>query len=202
MAKTPDVVDGAIIQTAWGNEIRNRTVQVFATTAERDSQWPTAPSGSMSVTTDTGALWRKVGTAWLLVDGLLFSSYEQYQGQALSNTGGILDHNITLPMFPVNVIIQVQTSLYAGFGGAAISSAQLQLYTNGMTAPPGGAYIVAGPTFNNIATGTWASVGATTMNMNVTANTQGTAVARLFYGPASGNCWAHMTTAVRVYVHR
>ena len=67
MGKTIDVAPGGKITSAWGNEIRDRSNQVFATEAERNSQWAAsaAPVGATSVTTDTGLRWQKVGTAWV-----------------------------------------------------------------------------------------------------------------------------------------
>lgn len=64
MSKTLDVVAGNIIDDAWGNEIRDRTLQVFATAAERDSQWATAPDGSTCITVDTYARWIRRAGAW------------------------------------------------------------------------------------------------------------------------------------------
>ena len=66
MAYTPDVIDGAIIQTSWGNEVRNRTMQVFATNAERDAQWLTPPNGAHCVTLDTYSIWLRQAGAWVL----------------------------------------------------------------------------------------------------------------------------------------
>jgi len=64
MALTPDVVSGTIIQSSWGNQIRDRTVQQFASIAERNV-WTAPPKGAMCVTTDTNAVWQYSGTAWV-----------------------------------------------------------------------------------------------------------------------------------------
>jgi hypothetical protein len=64
MGLTPTVVSGELIQAAWGNEIRDRTVQVFATVAERDSLWPDAPAGAVCLTLDTGTLWHRASAVW------------------------------------------------------------------------------------------------------------------------------------------
>jgi hypothetical protein len=64
MGLTPDVAAGELIQSAWGNEIRDRTVQHFATAAERDG-WIGPPDGAMAVTTDNNLLWQYNGTAWV-----------------------------------------------------------------------------------------------------------------------------------------
>jgi hypothetical protein len=69
MAFTPNVVDGNIILAAWGNEIRDRSVQVFATVAERDAQWPAPPRGAVCVTLDTDTLWKRGAAAWVAIAG-------------------------------------------------------------------------------------------------------------------------------------
>lgn len=69
MVKTADVVAGADILTTWGNEIRDRTAQVFASAAERDAQWPAPPDGAISYTADTGTLWLRRAGAWSAIAG-------------------------------------------------------------------------------------------------------------------------------------
>jgi len=64
MAQTPDVVANALIQSAWGNEIRDRTVQSFATVTERNT-WAAPPKGALAVTLDSLSLWQYDGTAWV-----------------------------------------------------------------------------------------------------------------------------------------
>jgi len=63
MALTPDVTAGTIVQSTWGNQIRDRTVQVFATVAERNT-WAAPPAGAHCVTLDTLTRWIYTGTAW------------------------------------------------------------------------------------------------------------------------------------------
>jgi len=78
MALTADVHPGDVIASPWGNEIRNRSLQAFASTAERDAQWPTAPNGSIClVVTGTDAVmyhrragaWAALHVTAVLVDG-------------------------------------------------------------------------------------------------------------------------------------
>jgi hypothetical protein len=64
MTKTVDVAAGQKVASTWGNEIRTRTVQVFATVAERDAQWPAPPQGALCVTIDANVMWRAVATGW------------------------------------------------------------------------------------------------------------------------------------------
>ena len=63
MGLTPDVAPGALIQSSWGNEIRNRTIQQFATVAERNT-WLSPPTGSVCVTVDTLTIWVRAAGAW------------------------------------------------------------------------------------------------------------------------------------------
>lgn len=64
MGLIANVIPNAPIASAWGNAIRDRTVQSFASAAERDAQWTAPPSGAVCVTTDTYTLWLYAGTAW------------------------------------------------------------------------------------------------------------------------------------------
>lgn len=67
MAFTPNVVDGNVILAQWGNEVRDRTSQVFATAAERDAQWAAPPNGATCITLDTATQWRRLAGAWTAV---------------------------------------------------------------------------------------------------------------------------------------
>ena len=59
----PDVVDGEIIEAAWGNEIRNRTITPFADVASLKA-WA-APNGSTAWVTATKQFyWRRDGAWW------------------------------------------------------------------------------------------------------------------------------------------
>jgi hypothetical protein len=66
MALTPNVVPDELIESAWGNQIRDRTWQVFATKAELDALWPaaTAPSGAHAWTTTERLEWVRYGALW------------------------------------------------------------------------------------------------------------------------------------------
>jgi hypothetical protein len=65
MALTPDVAAGEIIQSAWGNEIRDRTIQVFANQADLTATWPDAPDGANAWIVDERTLMRRIGGAWV-----------------------------------------------------------------------------------------------------------------------------------------
>jgi hypothetical protein len=68
MTKTVDVAAGQKVASTWGNEIRDRTRQVFASVTERDAQWTTAPNGAECVTLDTGTTWYRLAGAWVNVN--------------------------------------------------------------------------------------------------------------------------------------
>jgi hypothetical protein len=65
MTKTVDVAAGQKIASVYGNELRDRTLQVFATVAERDAQYATAPNGAICVTLDTNTMWKRAGGVWV-----------------------------------------------------------------------------------------------------------------------------------------
>lgn len=66
MGLTPNVVANAPILSSWGNEIRDRTAQRFATAAERAAQWTAPPKGALSVLDDNpGIVFIYTGTAWI-----------------------------------------------------------------------------------------------------------------------------------------
>jgi len=100
MAFTPNVVDGNIILAAWGNEIRDRTQQVFATKAELDAQWPAAPNGSMAVTLDTYLVWMRRAGAWTPIQ-------QRGSGVYLTNASGdaIVNYPVVFTVTP-NVVCQ------------------------------------------------------------------------------------------------
>jgi hypothetical protein len=81
MGFTPNVVDDNIILAQWGNEVRDRTAQVFSTAAERDSQWAAPPNGAICVTLDTNTLWRRAAGAWVAQ-----SPVQAIWGQPLAGT--------------------------------------------------------------------------------------------------------------------
>jgi hypothetical protein len=63
------VATGDLIQTLWGNTVWDQSVNTFATTAARDSQWPAPLDGAMCYTLDAPALWCRKAGQWLPVGG-------------------------------------------------------------------------------------------------------------------------------------
>jgi hypothetical protein len=64
MTKTPDVVAGQKITSPWGNEIRDRTRQVFASNAERDAQWLSPPNGASCTVLDSNSDYYRQAGVW------------------------------------------------------------------------------------------------------------------------------------------
>ena len=103
MALTANVVANTPITATWGNEIRNRTVQVFATSAERAAQWAAPPTGATSTLVDTpGVLWVYNGTLWEPVNGLGVLSYVEKTtnqtafGQTATDVSGLTTAALTI----------------------------------------------------------------------------------------------------------
>lgn len=103
MAFTPNVVDGNIILAAWGNEIRDRTRQIFATAAELNAQWPGAPNGSMAVTLDTYTVWMRRAATWTPV---------QQRGSSTYTTNGAGDCVVNFPVLFQATPIVTMTNAY------------------------------------------------------------------------------------------
>jgi hypothetical protein len=62
MALTAAVVPGNTIMATWGNEIRNRTIQVFASDVEMQA-WA-APNGALCYRTDQRRYYTRTSNAW------------------------------------------------------------------------------------------------------------------------------------------
>lgn len=60
----PNVVAGAPILSSWGNTIRDRSVMVFDTAAQRDTQIPAPTAGMVCYVLATGELLQYSGVAW------------------------------------------------------------------------------------------------------------------------------------------
>lgn len=114
MALTPTVGTGAIATTTWANEIRDRTIQVFASVAERDAAWVTPPNGATCVTLDTGWRWRRQAGVWRA---------DPARGLASATTDA--SGNITVTHLSGGTPSSVTASVYGGTG----TPTQLQITT-------------------------------------------------------------------------
>lgn len=145
MGFTNNVVDGNIILAAWGNEIRDRTAQVFATAAERDSQWAAPPNGALAVTLDTGRLWRRLAAKWV-PDRALVTEGAANSGQiGVTATGYVDTIAVALGAAPTAVVVTVNAVTYFGFASSWVNGqADVIPYANPVST--GGTPICQAPT--------------------------------------------------------
>jgi hypothetical protein len=73
MSRTPDVVDGAVVQTSWGNEIRDRTIQVFANGTDL-ATWA-APNGAVAFQLDLYRFKVRSAGIWIPMSACLGSNF-------------------------------------------------------------------------------------------------------------------------------
>lgn len=104
MPEIPDVVQGNPVESAWGNDIRDRTVQRYADAAARDSLTPLPVAGDLAYLDDTGSVQVYDGTAWvtladvddldaylpLATGGVITGDVVVEQGYWLENRGSII----------------------------------------------------------------------------------------------------------------
>jgi hypothetical protein len=67
VAEIPDVVAGTPVESNWGNDIRDRTVQRYADATERDVLVPVPVPGALAYLENTGIVTIYNGTAWALL---------------------------------------------------------------------------------------------------------------------------------------
>lgn len=60
----PSVAAGQVIESAWGNAIRDRLTHRFATVVDRDGSWPAPPNGAQAITLDTFTTWLRRAGVW------------------------------------------------------------------------------------------------------------------------------------------
>jgi hypothetical protein len=90
MAFTADVAAGQKIASTWGNQgIRDRTIQVFATIAERDAQWPSPPVGAHCITVDSFSMWVRRAGFWAPPRGTLVAAESGPIINLATTTGGV-----------------------------------------------------------------------------------------------------------------
>jgi hypothetical protein len=140
MTKTVDVAPNEKIASTWGNEIRDRTAQVFASNAERDSQWPAVPDGAVCVTVDTGILWLRRAGVWVAISpGALPTAYSvATTAITLAGTIQFISPLISLPPQHGSALILLQVQLNITAPPAAVSCAvQLSGGANGAAGSQG-----------------------------------------------------------------
>jgi hypothetical protein len=101
MPEIPDVVVGETIVVAWGNPIRDRTVQRYTDAAQRDALNPTPTPGDLAYLTSTGEFSIWDGGAWYIyaTQAWVLGSFVELAGDTMSG-----DLNIENPVGTKNVI--------------------------------------------------------------------------------------------------
>jgi hypothetical protein len=94
------------ILDAWGNEIRDRTAQNFASATERDAQWPAPPNGALAYTVDFGILWLRRAGVWVQVYPPLTRTARQIVNYA--SAGQWVAYSSPFPTASDNVLIAVE----------------------------------------------------------------------------------------------
>ena len=67
MAEMDDVLSGETIESAWGNQIRDRTLQRYVNVTERDTLNPTPDAGDLAYITSINGIQFYDGVAWVVV---------------------------------------------------------------------------------------------------------------------------------------
>jgi len=170
-----NVVAGQPIQSVWGNNIRDCTIQHFATTTERDSQWVGPPKGAYCITLDTMQEWRYDGTKWV---GMPAGRIAYATGPARDATQGLFVHvqvNFTLAtqrLIRIDaqatyqyVSTNMNVSCYMNLGWdvgrqfqfglqySITASQSINAYTAGWAVLPAGAHTAEIHAVNNMTTG-------------------------------------------------
>ncbi len=96
MPKQPDVVSGEIIDSTWGNDIRDRTLQRVASETDRNSSYPSPNPGDLVFVENIGEVQVWNGSTWLtLVDltGAAFTGPITAASFTTTNGEGIVASN-------------------------------------------------------------------------------------------------------------
>ncbi len=84
MAEMPDVIGGEVVSSDWGNDIRDRTIQRYATAAARTAAHLTPVDGDLSFLTDTGLVYVYYSGTWRTVGA--FDELDSADSDAAANT--------------------------------------------------------------------------------------------------------------------
>lgn len=141
MAWIPNVNPSELIESAWGNTIRDHVVHVFASTAERAAAIPSPSLGMTTFQTDTGRLevWRPPannvsGTRlWRPPVGTLLATSKVALTDINTSAGGVYDVGSIFQAvtYPFDTATNARMFAYAGFGGGTVNS-RADLYQFGL----------------------------------------------------------------------
>ena len=98
--------------------LQNQVIPQFASTAQRDSQWPSPPLGAVCITTDTMTVWyRLASTYWYKAYGRLAGAARTSDAGPTGTTDATLGVDITVTV-PTGRLIRLE----AHFRGSIIAS--------------------------------------------------------------------------------
>lgn len=164
MGLMPNVVADELIESAWGNQIRDRTWQTFQNKAELLAQWPTAPNGMHAWTIDERAEWVRYAGAWSPAPSFVTG----HQGTAL------------IGAFDAAKPVKVLTARVSGVGDAnglvtvpfpAGTTAILSGIVTPITGATGNIHVILRTDLGSV----------TVLNLQARRNTDGTAVANAVF---------------------
>jgi hypothetical protein len=137
MTLTPDVASGELIQSAWGNQIRDRTLQRFANFAALVAEWPDATDGAHAWLIDEASMVTRVGAIWKLAGpGGILAYGEVPPGADYTRTAAIqyIGTEVASLAFTLRSTRRVR---YWGqvFGGIGVADGRIDLTVRTATAP-------------------------------------------------------------------
>ena len=137
---TPSVVPEELIESAWGNEIRDRTLQVFQSGAELHAAWPDAPDGANAILLDSGRIARRILGQWVHTEpryGVHTDSMNAIAdtgtlsyGVAYLNTAPILVGSVQVGS-NADLVLQWQTAPQSGGVGYRVATRGGGVYNGG-----------------------------------------------------------------------
>ena len=122
MPEIPDVVAGNTIESAWGNQTRDRSVQRYSTEASRDSLTPVPAAGDLAYITGDDQFQIFDGSVWQNVDSRTVADGRY----VLIDGGGIITSGSLIVIRPGTGVMPMQTTL--GSSGSLTLTAAVDTY--------------------------------------------------------------------------
>lgn len=116
MAQKVWAVGEEVLAADFNAYVQNQVVPAFASTAQRDSQWPAPPAGALCIVTANGAMYERLGGAWYTPYAVLA------QVERTSSAGPAVAEAIFMstPAFTLPSLRRVRVEAY--FRGIAFAS--------------------------------------------------------------------------------
>lgn len=146
MGITANVVADAPILASWGNEIRDRSVQNFASAAERAAQWTAPPEGALSFLRDSNQLHVYNG-AWICITPVHHRMTTSTESRTNITYGDLPTPGPTVTLYTANIALVTISASIDNAGGSAIVYAAIDVTgATTLAATDSNAYAVTGPT--------------------------------------------------------